>query len=139
MLYTVKQQKANTTKTSLLSLRQKTLNQVFVQVTREITVNTGDTNKNDTYVAFGNCAQFSTYKTEIKGVFIDKVNHVDIAMSMYNLIEYSNNYSDKSGSLWQFKRDKIPAGNGDVIVDNGVFTFQSYKYTEVLVGKAKDY
>ena len=27
-------------------------------------------------------------------------------MSMYNLIEYSDNYSDTSGSLWQFKRDK---------------------------------
>ena len=28
-------------------------------------------------------------------------------MSMYNLIEYSDNYSDTSGSLWQFKRDEI--------------------------------
>ena len=28
-------------------------------------------------------------------------------MPMYNLIEYSNNYSDTSGSLWQFKRDLI--------------------------------
>ena len=26
-------------------------------------------------------------------------------MSMYNLIEYGDNYSDTSGSLWQFKRD----------------------------------
>ena len=25
-------------------------------------------------------------------------------MPMYNLIEYSDNYSDTSGSLWQFKR-----------------------------------
>ena len=32
-------------------------------------------------------------------------------MSMYNLIEYSHNYSDTSGSLWQFKRDEI---KGDV-------------------------
>ena len=35
-------------------------------------------------------------------------------MPMYNLIEYSNNYSDTSGSLWQFKRDESPvtaAGN----------------------------
>ena len=28
-------------------------------------------------------------------------------MPMYNLMEYSNNYSDTSGSLWQFKRDEI--------------------------------
>ena len=28
-------------------------------------------------------------------------------MPKYNLIEYSNNYSNTSGSLWQFKRDEI--------------------------------
>ena len=27
-------------------------------------------------------------------------------MPMYNLIEYSDNYSDASGSLWQFGGDK---------------------------------
>ena len=34
-------------------------------------------------------------------------------MPMYNLIEYSNNYSDTSGSLWQFKRDKQNMNNGN--------------------------
>ena len=29
-------------------------------------------------------------------------------MPMYNLIEYSNNYSDSSGSLYRFKRDESP-------------------------------
>ena len=28
-------------------------------------------------------------------------------MPMYNLIEYRDNYSDTSGSLWQFKGDEI--------------------------------
>ena len=28
-------------------------------------------------------------------------------MPMYNLIEYSDNYSDSSGRLWQFKRGEI--------------------------------
>ena len=27
-------------------------------------------------------------------------------MPMYNLIDYSNNYSKTSGSLWQYYRDK---------------------------------
>ena len=27
---------------------------------------------------------------------------------MYNLIEYSDNYSDTLGSSWQFKRDEAP-------------------------------
>ena len=29
-------------------------------------------------------------------------------MPMYNLIEYSDNYEDSSGSLYQFKRDESP-------------------------------
>ena len=40
----------------------------------------------------------------------------NIAMPMYNLIEYSDNYSDTSGSLWQFKRDEIE-GDVDLTVD----------------------
>ena len=36
---------------------------------------------------------------------------------IYNLIECSNNYSDTSGSLWQFKRDEI-GGDDDLTVDN---------------------
>ena len=35
-------------------------------------------------------------------------------MPVHNLIEYSDNYADSSGSLYQFKRDESPindAGN----------------------------
>ena len=39
-------------------------------------------------------------------------------MPMYNLIEYSDNYSDTSGSLWQFKIDKVPANDADLAIDN---------------------
>ena len=39
-------------------------------------------------------------------------------MPMYNLIEYNDNYSDTSGSLWQFKRDEVPAGNVELSIDN---------------------
>ena len=37
-------------------------------------------------------------------------------MPMYNLIEYSDNYSDISGNLWQFKRAEI-GGDDDLTVD----------------------
>ena len=39
-----------------------------------------------------------------------------LLLMMYNLIEYSYNYSDTLGSLWQFKRDEIE-GNVDLTVD----------------------
>ena len=38
----------------------------------------------------------------------------NIAMPMYNLIEYSDNYSDTSGNLWQFKRGELE-GNVNLI------------------------
>ena len=52
-------------------------------------------------------------------------------MPMYNLIEYSDNYSDTSGSLWQFKRDEVPANNADLTNNNS----QSFNYKAVLLGK----
>ena len=82
---------------------------------------TGDTKvaaNNDTDVAFKNCPPFSTCKTEINDVFIDEANHIYITMAMYNLIEYSDNYSDTSGSLWQFKRDEVPPNDADLSIDN---------------------
>ena len=50
---------------------------------------------------------------------------------MYNLIEYSDNYSDTSGRLWQFKRDEVPATNADSTINNS----QSFKYKAPLVRK----
>ena len=72
---------------------------------------------------------------QINDVFIDEANHIYTAMPMYNLTEYSDNYSDTSRSLWQFKRDEVPANNADLTVDNS----QSFKYKAALVGKTADY
>ena len=44
-------------------------------------------------------------------------------MPVYNLIEYSDNYSNTSGSLWDFKRDEI-VNNAVVTNDNNVPSFK---------------
>ena len=44
------------------------------------------------------CVLVSICKTEINGAFIDEANHIYIAISMYNLTEFSEIYSEKSGS-----------------------------------------
>ena len=80
----------------------------YILVTGNINVTGGDAN---TKVAFKNCSPFEKCRTEINETFVDEAGHINIAMPMYNLIEYSDNYSDTSGSLWQFKRDEI---EGDV-------------------------
>ena len=38
-------------------------------------------------------------------------------MSMYNLIEYSDNYSATSGSLWQYFKDIRAVNNNSDIID----------------------
>ena len=65
-------------------------------------------------------------------MFIDKANNIYIALPMYNLIKYSDNYSDTSKSLWQFKSEKVPNNNADLTIDNS----QSFKYKAALVGIA---
>ena len=83
-----------------------------------VTGNTTVAASNNIDIAFKNCAPCSTRKTVINDVFLDEANYIYIAMLMYNLIEYSDNYSDTSGSLWQFKRDEIPANNANFTIDN---------------------
>ena len=55
---------------------------------------------------FKNCAPFINCKYEINNTEIDNAKDVDIVMPLYNLIEYSDNYSKTSGSLWQYYRDE---------------------------------
>ena len=50
-------------------------------------------------------------------------------MPMYNLIDYSDNYSDTSGSLWQFKRDEI-INHADVTNYNNA---PSFKYKASII------
>ena len=55
-------------------------------------------------------------------------------MPMYNLIKYSDNYSDTSESLWNFKRDEI-IDNADVTNDNNA---PSFKYKANLIGNTEN-
>ena len=54
-------------------------------------------------------------------------------MPMYNLIEYSGNYSDTSGSLWDFKRDET-VDNTNVTNDDNA---PSFKYKANLIGNTE--
>ena len=59
-------------------------------------------------------------------------------MSMYNLIDYSDNYADSSGSLYQFKRDESPMNNAGNPLNVALENSTSFKYKESLLGKADD-
>ena len=48
---------------------------------------------------------------------IDYARDIDIVMSVHNLIEYSDNYSKTSGSVWQYYRDERSLNNVGIILD----------------------
>ena len=58
---------------------------------------------------------------------------------MYNLIEYSDNYSKTSGSLWQYCKE-IPAvdNDGDIVIFNGANATDSFNFKAKITGKTND-
>ena len=56
-------------------------------------------------------------------------------MNLYNLIEYSDNYSGSSGSLWQYKRDEQNLNTAGNIDNVNAYDSSSFKYkTKLLKG-----
>ena len=102
----------------------------YILVTGNITATP---NNAATQVVFKNCASFEDCRTEINDTFVDYVDFINITMPMYNLIEYSDNYSDTSGSLWNFKRDEI-TNNANVTNDDNA---PSFKYKANLIANTE--
>ena len=61
----------------------------------------------DKGVIFKDCAPFTKCISRINGTYVDNSQDVDIVIPMYNLIEYSDNYSKASGTLWQYYKDDL--------------------------------
>ena len=79
----------------------------------------------DKDVTFKNCAPFIKCISRINNTEIDNAKDIDIVMPMYNLIEYSDNYSKTSGSLWQYYKD---------VPDNNLADSESFKYKLKITG-----
>ena len=75
------------------------------------------------------------FRTEINDTFVDEAKHIDLAMPIYNLIDYSDNYSDSSGWLWSFNRDEV-TDNADVSNDNNAPSFK-YK-SDIITDETKN-
>ena len=70
---------------------------------------------------------FTSCISKINNTQTDDAEYIDIVMSMYNLIEYSDNHSKTSGSLWKYCKE-IPAVNdagniADFYGANGTYSF----------------
>ena len=93
-------------------------------------------------LTFKNNAAFRSCISKINSTFIDNAEGLDIVMLIYNLLEYSDNYSKTSGSLWNYYRDKINDSankNNDAnnykINNNKTTTSKSYEYKTKIRGR----
>ena len=62
---------------------------------------------------------------------IDNDKDSNLVITMYNLIEYSWNYSETTGSLWFYSKDEATNFNADI---ENLDDFKSFKYKAKLTG-----
>ena len=89
-------------------------------------------------VAFKNCAPFTRCVTHVNDEHADTSEILDIIMPMYNLLEYSDNYADSSGNLYQFKKNESPLNNAGNLNNVALENSASFKYKASLSEKATD-
>ena len=90
-------------------------------------------------VIFKNCVPFNNCISKINNTQIDNAEYFDIKMPMYNLIEYSDNYSKPSESLWQYCKDISAVNNAGNIVDfTATNTTDSFKFRTKTTGQTNN-
>ena len=96
-------------------------------------------NNTNKKVIFKNCAPFTNCISKINNTQIDNAEYIDIVMLMYNLIDYSDNYSKTSGSLWQYCKE-IPAVNndGNIVDFNGANATDSFNFKTKITGQTNN-
>ena len=80
-------------------------NDVYI-VKGTITVTDPDNAKRNNSVAFKNNAPFINCISKINGIQIDNAEDLDVVRTMYNLLQYSQNYWKTTGSLWNYYIDE---------------------------------
>ena len=66
---------------------------------------------------FKNCAPFSSCISRTNNTQIDDGQYIDVEMPVYNLVEYSDDYSKTSGILFQYGRDFPAVDNNGAAID----------------------
>ena len=131
-------------KTSMLRSSLCDYSNAYILVKGNITVNNtagagAAANNINKKVIFKNCAPFTNCISEIYNTQIDNTEYIDVVMPMYNLIEYTNNYSKTSGCLWQYYKD-MPAvnNNGNIVDFTSTNTTDSFKFEIKITGQTND-
>ena len=84
-------------------------------------------------------ALFTNCISKIGNIEIDNAQHIDIVMLMYNLIEYSDDFSKTSGSLQQCCKDIAAVDDSGAIVGfNGTNATDSFNFKTKITNKTAD-
>ena len=67
-------------------------------------------------VIFKNCAPFTNCISKLNNTQVDDVHDIGLVMPMYNIIQYSNNYSKTSGILRQYCRDEAALADDNTTI-----------------------
>ena len=131
-------------KTAMLRSSSCDYSDAYILVKGNITVNNtaadgAAANNTNKKVIFKNCAPFTNCISKINNTQIDNAEYIDIVMPMYKLIEYSDNYSKTSGSLWQYCKE-IPAVNnqGNILNFDGTNATDSFNFKTKITGQTND-
>ena len=93
-------------KTPLLRSDLCDFRDAYIVVKGNIAVTNPNNAKRNKEVAFKNNAPFINCISKINGIKIDNAEDLDVAMPMYNLLEYSKNHKKTAGTLWNYYRDQ---------------------------------
>ena len=85
-------------------------------------------------ISFRKNAPFINCISKINGTLIDNAEDLEVAVLMYNLLEYSKNYSKTTGRLWNYYRDE-PTSDGEI---NHYLGPKSFDFKSSNIGKLGD-
>ena len=77
-----------------------------------------------TQVTFKNYTPFTKCITKIDRTTIGDDEHLHLVMLMHDLIEYTSNYSETTGSLWFYSKDEASNFNADIAKNNSFKLFE---------------
>ena len=106
----------------------------YIVVKGRISVTGTDTaNRRNKKLTLKKSAPFISFTSKINNTFIGNAEDLNIVVSMYNLLGYSDNYSITSGNIWNYYSDEVDdavnetdAGNNKV--NNNKTTCKSFEY-----------
>ena len=111
---------------------------ILVNGTITVTVAAGANNirdKRNKPLILKNNAPFVSCITKINNELIEDAEDLDIAIPMYNLLEYSKNYRKTIGSLYNYYRDELnDDANLDNFANNNVVSSNSFQYKNKIIG-----